>query len=53
MNGNILDLLIFLIFCCAICGLFGIGYLLFIFYKKIKHRDNPIGTTEPFLNITY
>ena len=30
-----------------------LGYLLFICYKKIKHRDNPVGEIEPFFNIGY
>ena len=53
MNENIFDLLFVLLLFCGICVLIAIGYLLFICYKKIKYRDNPIGITEPFFNIKY
>lgn len=46
-----------LIYILAIFGgssiLIALGYLLWLCYKKIKHRNNPIGEIEPFLNIEY
>jgi hypothetical protein len=53
MYTNITGLIIVLIIFGSAVALISLLYLIFTCYKKIKHRENPIGRTEPFFEISY
>ena len=53
MYANINGLIIVLIIFGSVVALIGLLYLIFTCYKKIKHRENPIGDTDPFFEISY
>jgi hypothetical protein len=53
MSANLTGLIYVLVIFSGSLILIVLGYLLWLCYKKIKHRNNPIGVIEPFLNIEY
>ena len=53
MSVNITGLLIILLNFVGFLVLIGLLYLIYVCYKKIKHRANPIGEIEPLFNIGY